>query len=196
MAFTPQHPLDTNHLPILVLRTVMLSAEQTACLNDLCNWGLSVYEGCHEAEGHVHFVAPTMDSPFLLSHFMCSWPFKYPSKTTWSTGSRRRTQNKCNSVDLNGKGVWRWNRRDSRLENTQKEAEKESRLETRKDLQFFKQDGSRAGRLWVLSSPTETVASNPVFRMEVRTQWRRKGFRIQCLCKKQKWREGEHDPRF
>lgn len=47
---------------------------------------------------------------------------------------------------------------------------KESRLEMRKDLQFFKQDGSRAGRLWVLSSPTETVASNPFFRMEVRTQ--------------------------
>ena len=50
------------------------------------------------------------------------------------------------------------------------EAEKESRLETRKDLQFFKQDGLRAGCLWVLSSPTETVASNPVFRMEVRIQ--------------------------
>ena len=156
----------------------MLSVEQTVCLNDLCNWGLSVCEGCHEAEGHVHYVAPTMDSPFLLSHFMCLWPFKYPSKTTWSTCSRRRTQNKCNSVDLNGKRVCGRKQQDSWLENILKGGKKESRLEMRKDLQFFKQDGSRVGRLWVLSSPTETVASNPLFRMEVRTQWR---------CSAQKW---------
>ena len=121
----------------------MLSVAQTARLNDFCNWGLSVCEGCHEAEGHVHYVAPTMDSPFLLSHFMCLWPFKYPSKTTWSMCSRRRTQNKCNSVDLNGKGVWGRKQRDSWLENTLKGGKKESRLEMRKDLQFFKQDGSR-----------------------------------------------------
>lgn len=111
-------------------------------------------------------------------------------QTTRSMCSRRRTQNKCNSVDLNGKGGK--NNGTANWKTHWRKEKKESRLEMRKDLQFFKQDGS-SGRdaygFWVhpqklwLPIHFSGWKSGRNEGAQPRNEINTRGFRIQCLCK-------------